>query len=378
MKILHIIIGLDVGGAELMLKRLIESHCGNSNYHHSVVSLGDIGPVGKQLLELGIEVVSLHLNSIFQLPVVFFRLCRLIRRQRPDILQTWMYHADLIGGIAARLAGYRRVIWGIRNTDLYSNKGVSQTTGLIMKLCSVMSNFIPHTILCVAQRAKITHAEAGYALSKMTVISNGFDTEMYKPDLDARRRTRESLNLPSDALIVGSIGRFNEYKDHRSFIIAAANLASTDNRTYFLMVGRGVDSNNTTIMRWIKETDYADRYRLLGERSDVPSILAAMDIFCLHSKSEGFPNVLGEAMCAGLPSVVTDVGDAGLLLGEGGLVVSPQDTEALAQSLLTLVQYSPDTRASFGIAARKRIKENYSIDVVKRKYEELYQKVMSV
>jgi glycosyltransferase involved in cell wall biosynthesis len=377
-KVLHVIISLNVGGTELMLKRLIALHINNPRYSHTVVSLRDIGVVGQQLRDLGVEVVTLGLNSVFQLPQVFFRLVKLIRYQHPDIVQTWMYHADLIGGLAARLAGCRKVIWGIRNTDLFPGSGVSQTTGWIMKLCAILSGFVPHTILCVGNRAKTVHADAGYTLSKMTVISNGFDVETYKPDLGIRHRIRQSLNVPSDTLIIGSIGRFNEYKDHRGFVLALANLASVDSKICFLLVGRDVGSNNVTLMRWIEETGHADRFRLLGERSDVSAILTAMDIFCLHSKSEGFPNVLGEAMCVGLPSVVTDVGDAGLLLGDAGLVVPPQDTESLTEGLLTLVQCTSETRASLGNIARERIKENYSIEGVKRQYEDLYQKVMSV
>ena len=191
----------------------------------------------------------------------------------------------------------------------------------------------------------------------MTVISNGFDIETYKSDSSIRHSIRQSFGVSSDTLIIGSIGRFIEYKDHRGFILALANLASLDSRTIFLMVGRDIDSDNSTLMRWIEETGYKNRFILLGERNDVPAILNAMDIFCLHSKSEGFPNVLGEGMCAGLPSVVTDVGDAALLLGDAGLVVPAQDTKSLAEGLLTMVQYTAETRASLGNIARKRIKE---------------------
>jgi glycosyltransferase involved in cell wall biosynthesis len=377
-KVLHVIIGLDVGGAELMLKRLITLNINNPRYSHTVVSLSDVGVVGQQLRELGVEVVALGLSSFFQLPRVFFHLVKLVRCQCPDIVQTWMYHADLIGGFAARLAGCRKVIWGVRNTDLFSGSGVSQTTVWIMKLCAILSGFVPHTILCVAHQTKITHANAGYALKKMTVIPNGFDVEAFKPDLGFRHQIRHSLNVSPDTLIIGSVGRFNEYKDHRSFVSALAKLALTDSKICFLLAGRDVDSENITLMRWIEETGHADRFRLLGERRDMPAIFASMDIFCLHSKSEGFPNVLGEAMCMNLPSVVTDVGDAAMLLGDAGLVVSPQDPEALAQGLLTLIQSSPEARVSLGNIARERIRENYSIEGVKRQYEDLYQKVMSV
>ncbi len=163
MKILHVIIGLDVGGAELALKRLVTLHINNPRYSHTVVSLTDVGVVGQQLRELGVEVVSIGfveigLNSVFQLPWKFFYLIKLIRHQRPDIVQTWMYHADLVGGLAARLAGCHKVIWGIRNTDVFPGSGVSRITSWIMKLCGILSGFVPHTILCVGNRAKSVHA----------------------------------------------------------------------------------------------------------------------------------------------------------------------------------------------------------------------------
>ena len=375
-KVLHVIAGLDVGGAELALKRLVELHIRNPDYTHTVVSLKAVGLVGEQLREAGVDVVALEMNTPFRLLQGFVCLVTLIRRQRPDIVQTWMYHADLIGGLAARLAGCRKVIWGIRTTDIFPGKGVSRTTRWILKLCAILSNFIPHTILCVANRSKAVHAKKGYASSKMTVVSNGFEVKTYKLDLGIRQHIRESLNVSSDTLLIGSIGRFNYDKDHRSFITALATLASEDIKTCFLLVGRNIDFDNVDLMQWIEKTGYADRFKLLGERNDIPAILSAMDIFCLHSKTEGFPNVLGEAMCTSLPSVVTDVGDAGVLLGNAGLVVPPQDPERLAEALLTMIQYTSEARASLGNIALKRIKEHYSIESFQRQHEDLYQRVM--
>ena len=377
MKIVHVIVCLNVGGAEMMLQRLVTSYVDRSSHNHMVVSLSDLGLVGQQLREQGIEVIVLGMNSIFQVPVVFLRLLKVIRSRQPDIVQTWMYHADLIGGLASRLAGCRKVIWGIRYTDLFPNNGVSQSTVLIMRLCAMLSRVIPHTIVCVAHRARVVHVDMGYVQHKMTVIGNGFDLEKFKFDSNSKFRIRQSLNLPPDALVVGSNGRFNEYKDHHRLILAAGKLASFDDKINFLLAGRDVDPNNPTIMKWLEETGYTDRFRLLGERSDVVDILSAIDVFCLHSISEGFPNVLGEAMSIGLPSVVTNVGDAALLLGEAGLVVPPRDTEALMQGLLKLIQASTEHRAWLGNIARKRVEANYSISSIQHQYEELYQKVLS-
>jgi glycosyltransferase involved in cell wall biosynthesis len=372
---MHIIIGLNVGGAELMLKRLVASHIDSEEYNHTVVSLGSVGPVGRQLQELGIEVIALQMNSFFHLPRVFIYLFRLIRNRRPDVVQTWMYHADLIGGCIARLAGCNKVIWNIRNTDLFYGKGVSKVTFVIMKLCAFLSRIIPSVIICVAQKAKLTHFNSGYFLNKMIVIPNGFDIKIFKPNLFASREIRQSLQISKDALVVGSIGRFNEYKDHYTFILAAKKVAEMHENTVFMLAGREVDSNNTDLMHWIEVSGNSENFVLLGEREDVPDILASMDIFCLHSKSEGFPNALGEAMSVGLPSVVTDVGDASILLGESGLIVAAQNVDDLTQGLLSMIKFSTEKRALLGDGARKRIHDKYSMDCIVSKYESLYKKV---
>jgi glycosyltransferase involved in cell wall biosynthesis len=222
-KVLHVIIGLNVGGAEMMLKRLVTRHISNFSSRHIVVSLSGVGVVGQQLREQGVEVKTLGLEplglkTVLQWPRIFFRLVQLIRYQHPDIVQTWMYHADLIGGLAAWLAGCRKIIWGIRNTDLFPGRGISKTTSWIMKFCAILSGYVPHTILCVGNRAKSVHANSGYTLSKIKVIYNGFDLKIYKPDLDSRHHIRQSLNVSPDAMLIGSVGRFNEYKDYRSFV----------------------------------------------------------------------------------------------------------------------------------------------------------------
>ena len=374
MKIAFIISGLSTGGAETMLLKLIQN-IDQTRFTPVVVSLTNKGEIGPYIEDMGVPVYALEMNRGLINPVKFIRLIRLLRHLKMDVVHTWMYHADLLGGLAAKLVGCSKVIWGVRNTDLFAGNGVSKSTALIMRLSAWLSKIIPQAIICVAERAKITHAEMGYAQSKMRVIGNGFDVETYKPDTHARYRIRQMLNLPSNALIVGSIGRFNEYKDHRNFILASGNVASIDETVYFLMMGRDVDRDNKSVNKWINETGHAERFILLGERNDVPDILTAMDVFCLHSISEGFPNVLGEAMSTGLPSVVTDVGDAARLLGDTGLVVPPRNTSALAEGLLKLVKATPEQRINLGGMARKRIIEHWSIGQVTQQYEQLYQEV---
>ena len=375
-KIVHIIIGLNVGGAELMLKRLALSQLNDGIYDITVISLTSLGKVGQQLNDKGIQVKYLGMKSFFHLATGFIRLFKILSQKRPCIVQTWMYHADLIGGVAAKLAGCSKIIWGIRNTDTFYGRGLSRSTAVLLKACAVLSSIIPHTIVCVAREGKKAHIVKGYKRKKMMVIGNGFDTKKFKSKKNIRHKIRDELGIKNNHIVVGSIGRYNEYKDHKNFIQSAGKVALKDENALFLLVGQGVSLENKFLSKWIEDTGFPDRFILLGERSDIPSILNAIDIFCLHSISEGFPNVLGEAMSVGLPSVVTDVGDAGLLMGDAGLLVPPRDSKALSRSVNKLIQ-QPEKRLLLGTTARKRIKKNFSISIIKNQYDELYKRVLS-
>lgn len=370
MKILHVIVGLDVGGAELMLKRLIGSHQKSPNYKHYVLSLTQIGKVGEQLKALNVEVHALKMTSIFELPLVFFRLIQFLRHSSPDIVQTWMYHSDLLGGLAARLIGNRRIIWGIRTTDVSS--GCSSITAVIRKICALLSNWVPETIVCAAQASRDAHIKIGYKSSKMKVIANGFDLFRLAVDESESKNLRSNCSLIDGEIVIGSIGRFNLDKDQHNFVKAAGLLAATNPKLRFLMVGRDLVASNPELMSWIRETGFSEHFILLGERSDVPVCLSAMDIFCLHSRTEGFPNVLGEAMAMGLPCVTTEVGDAALLMGDTGILVPKEDAKALAAGIQNLLDMKSKDRDMFGRNARNRIQDKFSLARTVEQYEVIY------
>jgi glycosyltransferase involved in cell wall biosynthesis len=375
MKVLHIIIGLDVGGAELMLKRLIESHRFNNIFQHTVISLTNIGKVGEQMRSSGVEVLELGMRSFLDVPRVLWQLRQLIRKLRPGIVQTWMYHADLIGGLAARSAGNRNIIWGIRTTEVSS--GCSRITRGVRYLCALLSYWIPDTIICAADASKNAHVNLGYNAARMTVVPNGFDMDWLVSSVAGRGEFRLQLGYEEDDLVVGSLGRFNADKDQENFVKAAGVLARKYPQMHFLMVGRDVDSDNAMLAGWIAETGYTERFVLLGERGDVPTCLSAMDIFCLHSCTEGFPNVLGEAMAIGLACVTTDVGDARLMLGDAGVVVPKKDAVALARGVEALLVLSEYERILMGQKARKRINDEFTMSHTRERFETIYNKILT-
>lgn len=370
LKIVHVIVGLNVGGAELMLKRLLETHATLPEYEHSVISLTDLGVIGAQLRAQGVSVTTLGMRKSLSIPVALFSLFRQIRRARPDIVQTWMYHADLMGGLAARLAGVRHLIWGVRTTDI--GKGGKRTTMLVRRVCARLSNWLPDVIVCAALASRQAHIDVGYAADRMMVIPNGFDLAKLRADAIQRKQLRLSLGIGEGELVVGSLGRFNPVKDHANFIAAAAMVAHQFPNARFLMVGRGLEEDNPTLLDLLAKSGIAQRFTCLGERQDVATCLSAMDVFCLHSRTEGFPNVLGEAMAMALPCVTTDVGDARHLLSGNGVVVPSQDSVALAEGMRCLLAMDETARNIMGQAAQARIGEFFTIASSAEKFRSVY------
>ena len=370
--VLHVITGLAVGGAEMALYRLILAFRG-SQYRHTVIVLSPGSGMYSRFVASGIALIVLDVRRA---PVSeFLRLVRLMRAMRPDIVQTWLYHADFLGGLAARLAGNRNVIWGIRTTDV--DGGCARSTALVRQLCASLSRWVPHTIVCVAEAARRSHSLLGYDASRMLVVGNGFDLSAFTPGPDERAALRARCGFTADDIVLGTLGRFNLDKDYANFVKAAGQLASRYPRLRFLMIGKNMDASNAELMHWIDATGYPGRFVLLGERADVAICLSALDIFCLSSRTEAFPNVVGEAMAMGLPCVATDVGDVAVMMADTGVLVPRADPDALAQGVAGLVALDPRHRRQMGQQARERIGARFTMACVRERFERIYEGVIA-
>ena len=374
LKIAHVIVGMQNGGAEMMLRRLVEAGSqGVNGVMHVVISLTELGYHGTALRAQGVEVHALGLRGPLALLVGVFKLTTLLRRVKPQIVQTWMVHSDLLGGIAARLVGVAHVIWGIRTTD-YSVE--SRSTRAVRWLCARLSSLIPDRIVCAAQASLVASAQAGYDTRKLMVIPNGFDVAALRAHLGAGAAIRQHYWPGAEHVVVGCLGRYNPAKDHANFVSAAGLLAARFPACRFLMVGRDLSSANSALMEQIQSTGFADRFVLLGERLDPAACLDAMDVFVLPSRTEGFPNVLGEAMAMGLPCVTTDVGDAHFLLGDAGHVVPACDAAALAQAVTHLLDLPESERKALGAKGRMRVEKAFSMTASVHKFYKLYQALL--
>ncbi len=358
-----------------MLFRLVAYSQKHRDMEHVVYSLGSAGKIGAQMTSIGVEVQAFRMRSVLDVPRVFLQLYLSIRRANFDIVQTWMYHADLLGGLAARLARQKLIFWGIRRTELLSSE--SFITSAIRRLCARLSKVIPTRIICAATAARRAHAAIGYDDSKMLVVVNGFDVSRTPPTLDRRLEFRAQLGFAADTIVIGSLGSYKAAKDHANFISAAAILARDHLNVRFLLVGRGIDAGNLELGRLLDASGVRDRFILLSERADVWNCYAAMDVFCLHSRTEGFPNVVAEAMAMSVPCVVTDVGDAAFLLGSTGMTAPPNNPTALANGLAQLVNLTADQRAALGVAARARITAHFTIENAVEGFERIYREQLN-
>jgi glycosyltransferase involved in cell wall biosynthesis len=364
-KVVYVIISLELGGAERMLERLVQESSKNPSIQQSIITLKKEGSIGRQLQQQGFEVVSMGMESLFSAPIILYKLMQIFRLSRPDVVYTWMYHADLIGGLAAFLARIKNIIWGIRNSKI--PQGMFSFTSVIIKICAILSFYIPNKIVCCAEAAKLAHIELGFCATKMVVIPNGYDLSSFKPSFDLRRRVRKDLGLLESTLVVGVIGRFDPLKDFNNFVQASGLVLRDLDSVKFLMVGKGLDKDNAELNVWIKKTLHPDNFILIGEASS-HDLLAAMDVYCLSSKAEGFPNVVAEAMAMRIPCVVTDVGDAARIVGESGVVVEPMDAYALYKGLMLMLTLEKHDRQALGDTARQSIENQYDIREVQKKF----------
>jgi len=357
----HVITGLNDGGAEGVLYRLVS---GDNRYKHLVISLMDEGKYGPMMREAGTAVVCLYMPKGRLTLRGVFKLWQILRQNQPDVVQTWMYHADLIGGVAARLAGIKNVFWNIRHTHLEPGKS-GRATILVARICAWLSRFVPKKIVCCAEKALQVHAELGYAKKKMLVISNGFQLNVFKPDTFWSNRIRKELGLFNVPLL-GMVGRFNAQKNHECLLKSLSLLQEKGLAFKCLLVGSGVDENNQKLKDWLRIYSLEDKVILLGQRNDIPGIMNALDVHLLSSSfGEAFPNVLAEAMACGKPCVTTDVGDAALIVGDTGWVVAPNDYEALAESTHSaLIEWQKDSKAWRGRqqACRQRVIDNFDLE----------------
>jgi glycosyltransferase involved in cell wall biosynthesis len=372
MKIVHITTGLNNGGAEGVLYRLVTHDQDNE---HIVISMMDAGKYGPMLLDKGVKLYCLNMDQGKFSPKAIVKLYKILKKTKPNVVQTWMYHADLIGGIVAKSLGIKKVFWNIRHSNFDENHTKASTIK-IAKINARLSSIVPKSIISCAEGAVESHVELGYNKDKIIVIGNGYDLSTFNINSNSRSAIREELNIGKHP-VLGMVGRYDPQKNHEGLLEALSLIKKQGYNFDLVLVGRDLNEKNKELLHKIKKLDLYDQVHLLDQRSDIPNIMNALDIHILSSSyGEGFPNVIAEAMACGTPCIATDIGDSALIIGDSGWIVSENNSEELANAIIKGFQ-EKENEQKWAIkikSARKRILDNFDIEIMVEKYNNVWKK----
>jgi glycosyltransferase involved in cell wall biosynthesis len=300
----------------------------------------------------------------------------------------WMYHGCLAAVLVKffRL-GQGRVVWNIRQS-LYDLSLEKRGSAMVIKSLKWLAIF-SETITYNSQLSARQHEAIGYSRAKTRLIPNGFDLEKWQVervsnslnwwDEISSRTSGELETRPTSVRLeksfyIGRFGRFTAMKDYPTFLEAAALIVKAQPQAQFILVGTGVDATNSELTSHIEKLGIQKNVHLLGERSDLPTITASLDIAVSSSAfGEGFPNVVGEAMACGVPVVATDIGDTAWVMGDTGTLVPAKDPTKLAEACLHLLNLPEAERRALGEKGRQRITEHFSLASVLQHFDELLQ-----
>jgi glycosyltransferase involved in cell wall biosynthesis len=372
MLILHIIGGLGPGGAEALLYKLATQE---SDADHQIVCLGPREWYSGPLEEAGIPLYHLDIERLLEIPGGLRRLRRLILEINPDIVQTWMYNANLLAGSIAAAAGFP-VVWGIHHSTL---DVLSFRSRLVVRAGGLLARWIPEFIINCSRRSADVHAGLGYSAAAGTVIPNGYDPDLFSIDDPRRVETRERLAIAADVFLVGGIGRWHRQKDVPNLLRAIAMVSGRGVPIRAILAGGGLGDDNAELQAALAEAGCESLILPLGRRADIPDLARAMDLHVLASSGgEAFPNVVAETMLSGTPNVVTDVGDAALIVGDTGWVVPARNPEMLADAIEESWRERSSRPLSWKrrrLRARDRIVRNFTLDKMAAAYRDVWHRV---
>lgn len=368
-RILHLITSLDIGGAEITLARLVGG-LNPQEFESRVVSLIPPGPVMKLVESQGIPVDSLWMQPGQVNPAGLFNLIRLLRAYQPDILQTWLYHADFLGLLAGKLSGISTIAWNIRTSSMDFTR-YRPLSGLVARACALLST-LPQVVVVNSETGWRHHEQFGYHPRRWELIPNGVDTALFSPNPSMRSALRSEWGLFANQPVVGLVGRLDPQKDHPNFLSAAAQVIQKYPAASFVCVGDGPSNYLRDLKTLTRTLGLEQQVIWAGPHRQMSAVYNAFDLLVLSSYGEGFPNVVAEAMACGVPCVVTDVGDARRIVGDCGVVVPPRDSTALAEGLLRLLLLSAAERQAIGRRARQRIQDKFSLVQMLAAYKALY------
>ena len=348
-----------------MLYKLLKH--GNKN-QVVVVSMMSKGFYSQKINDLGIQVVHLNVDKSKNILTIWKTLNYHFKKS--DIIQSWMYHSDFISFFMGKIVLRKKVIWGVRRSYLHREL-MKSTTFYLAKINSYFSRYIDRVVSCSIV-GKENHIAFGYSMKNMQVIANGFDVNTS----DKNDFFRQEMNINTNTKILLNVARWEALKDHQTLLRASKKLKDKGINFNLVLVGKNMDLDNLDLIKEIRINDLEDCITLLGERDDIPYLMKASDFYISSSISEGFPNVIGEAMASSLYCIATDAGDTKYILGGNGSVVTPGNPVMLANEIFRATMLDDIEKQRLESLALSRVKTEFSIMKIVSEYEKLYENLM--
>ncbi|HAS6257788.1 TPA: glycosyltransferase [Vibrio vulnificus] len=370
MKIIHIIPTLGDGGAEATLDKICRF---DKNNEHIVICLIGGGKYKKSIEDAGVKVHTLGIRSFPYFPSIF-TLFSLIKRYNADVVQTWMYHADFLGGIIAKVVGCKSIVWNVRHSCL-SPKYTKRQTIILARFCAILSKFIPNDIIYCGIVAKNEHVKIGYNKKLFKIVPNGYDFSIYKPQEPSSDFKKRFSQIDDDYIRFGKLARYTPEKNHNHLLESFSLLKNKMNKFYLFLAGKGIDYENKCLVKKISELNLSDNVFLIGQVCDSIDFMNFIDVNIQSSSSEGFPNVLVEALACGTPCIATDVGDSQYIISEPSVLVPSNNKQQLSEAAFA---FSTDfKRYSFKsnfnpIDISMNVIDLYSVEVMIERYNEVW------
>ncbi len=329
-KIIHIISSLEKGGAQGLLLEIIQN-LDKPNYQHLIISLKAGNAYEAITQAQNINILSMNLTTLNLLKSLK-DILRVINQFKPNIIQSWMYHADFLTIILKPFLNNLKIIWSFHHAHPGKNK---KRSIFLAKLCSKFSNIIPFCIIACSNITKKEHIEFGYSEKKILVINNGVDEKRFKYN--------PRIHLPKEQPVIGFIGRWHQIKGHETFIKAAKILNENIDAPKFIMIGSNLDNSNHDLLKIIESHGLCENIELFGEEEvDIRKYYEMMDIYICSSWSESFSLTIVESALQGIPIVSTDVGIIRDITDNDRLINKVGDSEGIAKSVMKLIDYEAD------------------------------------
>jgi glycosyltransferase involved in cell wall biosynthesis len=364
MKILHLISGLGMGGAENTLYNLIKS---DSNNNHIIVSLSNPIYFEKKFKKINIKVINLNFKSSILNNI--FKLISFIKKNKPNLIQSWMYHAEFLS-IIIKIFTFKKIIWNIRNSTPFS-RSFKLITRILIFINAFSSHFIPHRIVSCSKEATKNHINIGYCKNKIVYIPNGVDLKKF--NIKPKKKSLKKITI-------GCVARFSAQKDHMNLIKALSiikNKGYKNWQCYF--AGKNVDNKNVYLKNILKNLKLQKYCKLYGPIKKIEKFYNYLDFLVLPSKDgEGFPNVVLEAYASGIPCISTNVGDVKEIINNKKYIIERKNAQILSNIILKMFNdkntLSKNNRANL----RKLVKKKYSIDKMVFSYNYQWKKICNV